>query len=127
MGKKQKTATRKLPSRGLPKSRRTDEPVGMSDSYDDEIDACKTNPALPYLKCMHTVVTISFLVLMLARSAVDLAVHKQRDMVPLDPDDGQSALQFPCHAGCRFTSLVACKSLTSTTVLFLDFRENVGG
>ncbi|GJN13024.1 hypothetical protein PR202_ga31357 [Eleusine coracana subsp. coracana] len=53
MGKKPRTVPRKPPARGVPISKRTDEPVGMFESDDDEIDA----------------------------------FHKQRDMIPLDPDD----------------------------------------
>jgi len=41
MGKRQRKTPGRAASRGLPKSKRIDELAAMSDSDDDEIDACK--------------------------------------------------------------------------------------
>jgi len=41
MGKRQRKTPGRAASRGLPKSKRIDELAAMSDSDNDEIDACK--------------------------------------------------------------------------------------
>jgi len=41
MGKRARMTPRRPPARGPAKSKRTDELAAMSDSDDDEIDACK--------------------------------------------------------------------------------------
>jgi hypothetical protein len=90
MGKKPRTrATRKPPPpRGLPnKSKRTDEPVGTFDSDDDEIDACKiTNPSRVRKRLLRFSPGPDALPVPMPTSAV----HKQRDVISLDPDDGES-------------------------------------
>ena len=87
---------RRPPARGPAKSKRTDALAAISDSDDDEIDACKMKGmggSLPIVSEEHVCGFCGSCWLMRALflfvSGFCFAVHKKRDMIPFNADDGQ--------------------------------------
>jgi len=106
MGKRARTAPRRPPAGGPAKSKRTDELAAMSDSDDDEIVACKgTEGSLPSFSeeyvCGFCGSCWLMRALFLFVSGFCFAVHKKRDMIPLNADDGQ-------HSSFHATEISFC-------------------